>query len=1089
MDRAVEQERHYDWLGAAETYEKVLKSFHGTEPLRTGDILELRAYALYKRALQAENVEEFGSLSDKAAEAYGEAKTEYVDADSDQGNARTGRCDSMLAMLQFLRAATVDERRQAALEAWDHARASLDAFATMNDMPEFCRTYCEPTLGGVYYSNLVRDYEPRKKIWTEMIQRGEKAAAYVRGHTNRDDSVRILVLMSALLCRAGFCSLCEETPQHCNDMSSELFRAAESVSYERTLSSIPMVWFVGDIPIDPKRESAHELVAFRKALELVRATKDRFIVGHALAGVSFYTQWIGSNHPDKELGDGLMDEALASALEAKSEFMKIGFLAETGHNMWVMAPHAEYWLFKAYFERDLKSKREYAEKALDAMPEYSEAARQAGYSWQIFSDDLMIGQVLWQMAKIESNMRARQDMLQKAVEYIRRAVESYDRWDSGNPFNLGVWHNSLADAQGDLAEATEGREPRALALRDAIAMYVKSLEVFQEGAKLSYMTEDLSTLGTMGWSANVLGRRYLSLFEVGGGRDSLKDALKCFERASELYHRSGDLVRAAENLWEAAKVYDLLDEPVKASERFQSASKEFKAAANKIPRLKGLFSEQAAYLEAWAEFEKAKHHHSHQEYQQARSHFEKAASMHDGLEKWQFLASNYRAWALIDSAEALSREDRRDEASKTFEEATLLFEESKADLEEASQKAENADEKRMISRLLVASGPRGEYCLARAMIEKARQMDVDGMSSSSSELYKTAADELERLAGEAASERDRTDIRLLAVLSRAWQKMNQAEADVSPEPYADAALLFEEAKELSTNDKAKALSLGHSRFCKALEAGTRFADTRESALHATAIKSLESASSFYVKAGADRCSEYARASKLLFDAYAYLAEASQEKNQGKAAKIYAKAEKVLQASSESYDRAGQAGKRDQVLKHLDRVKMERELAVSLMEVFEAPTGASSTAAFGAPRPSQEEAVGLDRFAHADIQAALIVKRNDIRIGEDVSIEIELVNAGRASAQLTKVENLIPAGFDVLSKPATYRIEDSYIMMKGKRLGARGSTLSRPRRSPLFSDPRCRGYSGSGPGYCTSTTRVHTRCARSMAVISPSRSLV
>ena len=84
-------------------------------------------------------------------------------------------------------------------------------------------------------------------------------------------------------------------------------------------------------------------------------------------------------------------------------------------------------------------------------------------------------------------------------------------------------------------------------------------------------------------------------------------------------------------------------------------------------------------------------------------------------------------------------------------------------------------------------------------------------------------------------------------------------------------------------------------------------------------------------------------------------------------------------------------------------------------------------------PSQEEAVGLDRFAHADVQAALIIHKNDVKVGDDMAIEIELVNAGRASAQLTKVENIIPAGFDVLSKPATYRIEDSYIMMKGKRL--------------------------------------------------------
>ncbi len=44
-----------------------------------------------------------------------------------------------------------------------------------------------------------------------------------------------------------------------------------------------------------------------------------------------------------------------------------------------------------------------------------------------------------------------------------------------------------------------------------------------------------------------------------------------------------------------------------------------------------------------------------------------------------------------------------------------------------------------------------------------------------------------------------------------------------------------------------------------------------------------------------------------------------------------------------------------------------------------------------------------------------------------------MNAGRSPAQLIKVENLIPEGFDLKTKPEAYRVEDSYLNMKGKQL--------------------------------------------------------
>jgi hypothetical protein len=1033
IEHAREQERRYDWLGASKAYQAALGAVPATELERRCDILERIAYALHKASLQSETVDEFRHAAQTATEAYREAGSEYIASNSQQGKARASRCNAMISFIGFLKAADADEKRNTTLESWNHAKDSLDAFESLGDVHEYCRTFYDTSLGAIYYSNLVPDFETRKSVWVEATSRGEKAVAYAHDHEDEDMNVKLLVLVACFLNRASYSHLCDEPADRCRERTKDLWRRAESLSKEKVLANLPYGYITGDAPVDPDREASNELPLYRRAYELVRDSKDRLITGHALAGISFYAHWAGYDHSDKEKEEALLAESLETALEARGEFLKIGFVAETGHNIWVMSPHAELYQQNAYNERNPEKKREFVEKGLRALPEYVKLAEASGYSWQSGGLEMVQGTLLGMLATTETDMATKRAHLLKAADFLRNGVEILSRWDPGNAFNIAVWRYGLAEVQVELAAATADHESAARILREAIALQEKSHQALEEGAKAMYITQDSSTLGTLGASLSQIGQRYRDLFELETDQSILRNALKCYEGAYGFFSRSGGPSRAAENIWEAARIYDLLGDHTRAAEKFLLASEAFRESEERIPRLKDLFSEQATYLEAWAEFENAKHHHSRQEYEQARSHFEKAAKLHEALENWRFLASNYRAWALTDQAETLSREDRRQDAARAFEEAAALFAESSAELDDAGKRMENADEKRMISRLLKSSGPRREYCLARAMIEKARQMDVEGMSSSSSEMYRAAADELERLANEAPLEQDRADIKVLAILSRAWQKMNQAEAEVSPEPYSDAARLFEEAKRLCTDDKAKALSLGHSRFCRALEAGARFADTREASLHAVAVRSLESASAYYVKAGSDRCSEYARASKLLFDAYAYLAEAGQEKEQEKAAKAYARAEKVLRASSESYDRAGQPGKREQVLKLLTRVQRERELAVSLMEVFEAPIGASATSAFGVPKPSQEEAVGLDRFAHADVRAALILSKKDVKVGDDMSVEIELVNAGRASAQLTKVENIIPPGFEVRSKPASCRIEDSYIAMRGRRL--------------------------------------------------------
>jgi len=204
-------------------------------------------------------------------------------------------------------------------------------------------------------------------------------------------------------------------------------------------------------------------------------------------------------------------------------------------------------------------------------------------------------------------------------------------------------------------------------------------------------------------------------------------------------------------------------------------------------------------------------------------------------------------------------------------------------------------------------------------------------------------------------------------------------------------------------------------------------------MHTAAVQYLESAAKYYVNAGLQKASEYAEATELLFDAYVHMDKAKRESDPEKKTKLYMMAEKVLQTSAGSFMKAEHPEKREQVLRLLEKVKKERELAVSLAELLHAPSIVSATTAFPTPTPTHEAAVGLEKFENADIQANIITRQKELKIGENLHLEIELVNAGKSPALLIKVTEIIPEGFDLTEKPEIYRVEDSYLNMKGKRL--------------------------------------------------------
>ena len=359
---------------------------------------------------------------------------------------------------------------------------------------------------------------------------------------------------------------------------------------------------------------------------------------------------------------------------------------------------------------------------------------------------------------------------------------------------------------------------------------------------------------------------------------------------------------------------------------------------------------------------------------------------------------------------------RSQEARDIFRDAADQFSKAKESIKTRLKTSDSQEEKQLAEELIQASDLRREYCLGRAALEEAKLLDKQGDHAASSERYGAAARSFEKVSDTMEEELERKELTSTIYLCRAWGKMTSAEAEFSPELYLEAAELFDRARESGIDEKAKILAFGHSSFCKALEAGARYEATHEEALHTAAKSHVETATNFYVRAGFKDASEYAKATDTLFDSYRYMYRAQLEDDLAKKAQLYQLAEKLLQTSAGFYVTAKHPEKSDQVLRVLESVRQKREITTSLTEVLHAPTFTSTTVSFSTPSQTRETAVGLERFDNADIQANLMPRDQEAKLGDVIRLKIDLVNAGRGGAQLIKVAELLPQGFEVLEKP-------------------------------------------------------------------------
>jgi hypothetical protein len=1028
LGRSREQEKLFDWLGATESVKDALRLVPEHEGLKKAELHERLGYGFFRAAMQADSVEEFKKRIRLSVECYEKAGEWYDKVQSAAGlysRAMTRYCD-------FWCADEASRKKELLDDCWRLMKEAFVGFKTNQDWPG-----CAKAFKDLYFCLIERDrlegvWHERKRIAEDAVNYGQETVSMLSEGLSTDELAWAYV-MTALSMAYWLDFFDESRAEFVSFISSYLEKAMKLA--DKTEDAYLLFFMYSALLFHAAFIKLDWPASWRYAEEALRQgekSRDHYLmgIGYKLTVDNLMYEAVTEEDPEerKEKGKRIIQYAEKSIYHFLL-VCRYGRAADHyGDIVEVRIKFAEH-------ETDPEGKRAFLQQAVKAGLQGSEYASLSGSAEHMMGIFHSLSKALFFLSETERNLSEKKRLLEEAADLREKTIRIGDQLYAPGAWDNGVFQNYLALINTDLAQIQESEDKKRHLLEEAVQSMEKCLQICTKDLMRGHAPPLPRNFAVLGWFHDWFGQVLDQLYSLTKDEKVINRSIQIYESAAKTYQKAGMPSRVAEAYWKAAKLYDVCGEHSKAAGSFEQASRNYDLVSEKIPQLKDFYHDHARYMQAWSEIEEARHHHARQEYGLAKEHFEKAGELHKSLKQWSYLAPNYSAWAELEQAEELSRREQTEEAVKLFEKAGSLFTETEESLQTQLAKIENIDEKQMAIDMVKATAIRCEYCLARIAVEEAKILDKKGDHFSSSEKYGSAAETFEKISQALDSDRERRELRLIIGLSRAWEKMTLAEAKSSPTLYLEASQLFEQAEDLSPNEKTKMLILAHSRFCKALEAGTRFVDTRNLDMYADAIKCLESAGTYYVKAGFPKASEYSEATKLLFDAYMHMDNATREIDPEKKAKLYAMAEKILQTSAGSFLRAEHPEKREQVLGLLEKVKKERELALSLTEVLHAPAIVSATASFSMPAPTREEAVGSERFDHADIQANLIVRQKELKVGETVEIEMELVNAGKKPALLIKVNEVIPSGFELVEKSENCRVEDSFVDMKGRRLDA------------------------------------------------------
>jgi len=1020
-------ESNYEWAAAVQLYTRILNIVK--EDSQSSALLAERCgYAAYRSGMQASTRVEFRENLIKAISYYTMAIQIWQSCPEQVDVGRTRRCEAFVSYLRYWLASTPAEKFALLEKAWESTSECLKRMHDIEAGREYAVTYNQlsiiPWLG--FFSPQTK--KARLELMHEAVEHGQNVIRSLQDTEDRVELAKSYVHLASLL---GFLSDIEPAnARYSVQTLRQYWKKAKELSEETALVEASRTG--GGLDYDDTMQGG--IKSCEGILPYVLKTRDNFLIGLTYDWLAMYTSLRSPITDDSETGAALNDLALSYAGKAKAHYDVISMVSPRAGAMWVEFPEPEYLSSKSWFQPEPSEKRTSLVKAVKGLPHLLRLARSSMYPETIVDAHHVYSKTMLFLSKIEQDTKRKRKFLRRALRHRQESIRIQEEaWGESSIYSV-LPLSYLGDIEFELAKTftspSEGKQLAKQAIQDKLsALEAHSSDhnvIIRETAEDYYFHWHAKIHSDIGTFSNFL-------FETSGDEQNLRKAADEFVEAAKSYQILKQPSRVDESHRSAALCYSLMPDHAKAEEHFEEARKWYESAATTIPSLADFYRDQLTYMAAWNRIEKARDHHDKQRYALAANLYKESAGLFRSTPRWSYLSSKYQALSQMESAEDKSRRELGDEAITEFEAASLGFSESAISTQMRLKDLESTEETQMALELLKKSQLRADYCKARTEIEKATLLNKRGDHRESCERYGRAIQILDGVAAKLPKGPQKNEAQFIARLSRAWRTMARAEDEVFPSLYTEASELFKQSKDLGPTENVKLLVLGHSNYCTALRSASRFFETGKLSDQAMANRYLETATSYYLKAGLGNATEYATATKRFLEGQVLLNRANRERDSQKKAQIYSAAEKILRSASNSFDELGAISKRDDVLRILEKVRDEKDLALSVMLDLANPV-ILSTHTIPVASTSRESAVGVDVFRSAYVHVNLVVSPSNPMIGEPLNLRIELANAGMSPAQLVSVQKAIPEGFELVEKPAEFSIQEGHhLILKGKRL--------------------------------------------------------
>ncbi|MDH5483249.1 MAG: hypothetical protein OEY22_10315 [Candidatus Bathyarchaeota archaeon] len=1028
LERAKDQEKKYGWLYAVWSYEQALHSAAETSSF-AAEIWQRMGFCYERASRQTEDLEEFAKLRRHAVEAYREAAKLFEKIDDMTNDGKNAQCNALAEYVGSWLASTPSEKAKMLDGCRKFGAEALQAFQTAGDELNYGKT-CNLMLLCLFERLYVAPtHEEKRVIAQEGMQLSNETISIL---SKLDDKSELLQAYSIASLQnwyvADIVSEREENRKELADLSVSYSDKAVALSgetddpYDIALSR----WAAALCALAFTEDITTALEYAKEMLQQGVVVNDNYLRGVASYILAYASDWMVPKEANPDKKKERCEETIKYAEDAER------YLARVAQDSII----AETFLFYgqscsslAYESASSSQKLALSKKAVEVGRKGLEYAVRSGSPDAVGSTLHALSKALHFYANLELNTGYKRKLLEEALGYRKEYNKIVERAFPSMDWVLGVGKVYAAQVEAELARLEADQDKKRTLLEQAIADMDDGV---LNCKKWVVPRPTPSLISIVAGFEDSFGKILDEFYLLTEDPRILRKANGVYSDAAKRFREVELISRVAESYWKIARNQDRLGDGAKAARNYVKAHNEYKVTAERMPSFSNFFMDYALYMKAWSKIEKAKVAHNNRRHASAMKYYRETASILKQTKLWSYLSSNFLAWSLLEKAESLSRNDRSPKSIEAFNNAAEIFREAKNSLGIAADEIVDPDEKHFVERLIEASDMRVEYCFGRVAIEEAKVLDRQGEHVAGAEKYGSAAKVFQTIA-DARSEQDRRELQPVTYLCRAWQKMLMAEAKSSSTLYGEAAELFEKVKEHTLDQSSSSLALAHSSFCKALEAGVDFEITRDIEIFSVAKKHMEVAASYYIKSGFQTAAEYANGMQRLFDAYIFMETAKGETDPEKKARYYMMAEKVLQFSIGSFTKAKHPEKIEQAQQILARVREEKELAGMLSEILHAPTIVSSTSSLVTLTPREEKAVGLESFERANIQATLVPQIQQVKTGEELTLEMHIANVGKEAVSLAYINEILPEGFEVVTKPDYCQVEDAHVNLKGKRL--------------------------------------------------------